>query len=67
MDALSKPDNLRRLREIIAGLTGQSVRVECRLRSAESIDESDRDSDNDVTKTAVKMYGAEIIEDERPA
>ena len=66
VDALSKPDNLARLRDIVADLTGQSVRVECRLRPAESTDRSGLDSDNYVTMTAVKMYGAEIIEDKRP-
>ena len=66
VDALSKPNNLARVRDIVADLTGQSVRVECRLRPAESTDRSGRDSDNYVTMTAVKMYGAEIIEDKRP-
>ena len=66
VDALSKPNNVARVRDIVADLTGQSVRVECRLRPAESTDRSGRDSDNYVTMTAVKMYGAEIIEDKRP-
>ena len=66
VDALSKPDNRARLRDIVADLTGQSVGVECRLRSAESMDRSGLDTDNYVTMHAVKMYGAEIIEDNRP-
>lgn len=66
VDAMSKPDNLRRLREIISDLTGQAVKVDCRLRPAESTDDSARESANDLTMTAVKIYGAEIIEDERP-
>ncbi|MCY3801956.1 MAG: DNA polymerase III subunit gamma/tau [Chloroflexi bacterium] len=66
VDALSKPDNRARLRDIVADLTGRSVGVECRLRPEESVDRSSLDTDNYVTMTAVKMYGAEIIEDNRP-
>ena len=66
VDALSKPDNRARLRDIVADLTGRSVRVECRLRPEESVDRPGLDTDNYVTMTAVKMYGAEIIEDNRP-
>ena len=66
VDALSKPDNRARLRDIVADLTGRSVGVECRLRPAESMDRSGLDTDDYVTMTAVKMYGAEIIEDNRP-
>ncbi len=66
VDALSKPDNLARLRDIVADLTGQSIRLECRLRPAESTGPSGSDSYDYVTMTAVKMYGAEIIDDKRP-
>ena len=60
-DALNMPENQRRLTEIIHGVLGKKIAVECRHSpSPQRAGEEARDR---VVREAVNMYGAEIIED----
>ena len=65
-DALSKPDNLQRLREIVKEITGELSKIEYRLKSTSDAAPVDAASADDVVNTAVKMYGAKIIQEDRP-